>query len=154
MNIVDKSFIYLKENCDTRQALIRKIGEDLKKANRIKNIEAFLKDILTREEDISTYMGDGIAIPHCKADNVLNSTVVLLRNEKKVIWNSDDEPTDLVFLLSIKNTNQNEDQSHLKVLSRLAQNLMNENFMDIIRHESDIDSIYQALKKIEGGEAS
>jgi len=154
MNIVDESFIYLNEDLNSREAILKKIGKDLKKKNRIESVETFYQDVLSREDEMTTYMDNGIAIPHCKTDNILDSTVVLLRNNKKVDWNDEDEPTDLVFLLSIKNTNQKDDQSHLQVLSRLAQNLMDDDFMEIIRHENDIETIYKALKKVEGGEAS
>lgn len=152
MDIVSKTFIYLDADHDSREDLLKSIGHDLKEDSRIKDVETFYKDILDREEEVSTYMGDGVAIPHCKTDNIVDSTVVLVRNEQTIDWNDEDEPTDLVFLLSIKNTNQSDDQSHLKVLSRLAQNLMDDDFMTTIKEENDIDTIYNTLKVVEGGE--
>lgn len=153
MNIVDQELILLNQNFSSRDALLKAVGETLKKKGRITSSEIFLTDIIERENEVSTYMGDGIAIPHCKTQNISHSSAVLVRNQQEVAWNTDDEKTDLVFLLSIKDTKGQDDQTHLKVLSRLATHLMDDEFRDIIRNELDVDKIYKLLKSIEGGES-
>ncbi|MFP4078471.1 MAG: PTS sugar transporter subunit IIA [Candidatus Izemoplasmataceae bacterium] len=150
MNIVDTNFIYLNQQFDSREALLKKVAEDLQDAGRIQDVERFYQDILSREEEVSTYMGDGIAIPHCKTDNINTSTVILVRNAKPIPWNDEDEPADMIFILSVKDTKQGDDQSHLKVLSRLAQNIMDEDFMDEMKHEQNKTKIYETLKVVEG----
>jgi len=151
MQIISKDFIYLDQHYDDRESLLKAIGENLKEAGRIQDPDRFYEELLEREAQVSTYMGNGIAIPHCKTSNINDSTVVLLRNAKPVTWNDADEQTDLVFLLSVKDDKSSEENSHLKVLSRLAQNLMDEEFVDTIKHENDIETIYQAMKIVEGG---
>jgi nitrogen PTS system EIIA component len=78
-----------------------------------------LDQLLARERLGSTGLGEGIAIPHCRSDAVSDILGALLRLSQPVDFDApDDEPVDLLFVLVVP---RSSDEDHLKVLAQLAR---------------------------------
>ena len=87
--------------------------------------------ILAREEESTTAMGEGIAIPHAKTDAVKHPGLAAMTIPGGVDYDAPDgEPSDLFFMIAAPNT---KDNVHLEVLSRLATLLMDEDFTENLR---------------------
>src|SRR6202000_841527 len=72
-------------------------------------------------------LGHGFAIPHCKTDAVAANSIGILKLDDPIEWGSiDGDPVRLVILLALRESNQNG--THMKVFSRLARKLMDEEF--------------------------
>ncbi|HBF0843393.1 TPA: PTS sugar transporter subunit IIA [Clostridioides difficile] len=104
----------------------------------------FLEDVLKREETLSTYIGHGIGLPHSQSVGVKNSCITIGKLDTPIEWTEEGEKVDLIFLISV--TKDNENNLHLKILSKLARLLMHESFRNQIRC-SDEQTVYNLIKE-------
>ena len=103
--------------------------------------------ILAREEESTTAMGEGIAIPHAKTDAVKHPGLAAMTLPSGVDYDAPDgEPSDLIFMIAAPNT---KDNVHLEVLSRLATLLMDEDFTDGLRKAASPEEFLQVIDRAE-----
>lgn len=119
----DRIALHLKS--DTKESALKELTELLYKSGALTDKDAFLNDVLTRESISTTGIGNGIAIPHGKSANVLETTVAIGRCEKQLEWESvDDKPVNFIVLLAV---NENDKTGvHVKLLSQMARKLASE----------------------------
>ena len=119
----DRIALHLKS--DTKESALKELTELLYKSGALTDKDAFLNDVLTRESISTTGIGNGIAIPHGKSANVLETTVAIGRCEKQLEWESvDDKPVNFIVLLAV---NENDRAGvHVKLLSQMARKLASE----------------------------
>ena len=100
-------------------------------SGNISDVAKYKKAILAREEESTTAMGEGIAIPHAKTDAVKRPGLAAMTVKGGVDYDAPDgEPSDLFFMIAAPDTKENV---HLDVLSRLATMLMDEQFVEDLR---------------------
>ena len=98
-----------------------------------------------REEESTTGIGEGIAIPHGKCDAVKKPGLAAMVVKNGVEFEAlDDEPVTLLFLIAAPNT---EDNIHLDVLSKLSVMLMDDNFTESLRNAGSVDEFIQCVVK-------
>ena len=113
-----------QEAIDAAVALMVKCG-------KINDEEAYKKQVYAREEESTTGIGEGIAIPHGKCDAVDRPGLAAMVIREGVDFDSlDGAPVTLLFLIAAPNT---EDNVHLDVLSKLSMMLMDETFTESLR---------------------
>ena len=119
----DRIELHLKS--DTKEDALRELTELLYKSGALTDKDAFLNDVLARESISTTGIGNGIAIPHGKSENVLETTAAIGRCEKPVEWASlDEKPVNFIVLLAV---NENDRTGvHVKLLSQMARKLASE----------------------------
>ena len=101
------------------------------KGGKINDEEAYKKQVYAREEESTTGIGEGIAIPHGKCDAVARPGLAAMVIREGVDFDSlDGAPVTLLFLIAAPNT---EDNVHLDVLSKLSMMLMDETFTESLR---------------------
>lgn len=111
---------------------------------------AYQKDLLKREETISTFIGFDTAIPHAKSEAVNEPFAIYVRFQKPVIW--DEEPVKQIFMLGVpadKNGNSKGSNLHLKILSELSKRLMREGFRNQMNEAKNEDEVFSILENIE-----
>lgn len=109
-----------------KEDAIRKMVDLMCKRGNIANVEAYTKGVFAREEEGTTGIGEGIAIPHCKSDAVKEPGLAAMVVPAGVDFDSlDGEAAKIIFLIAAPNTDENV---HLDVLSRLSVLLMDEEF--------------------------
>ena len=107
--------------------------------------EAYRKQVYLREEESTTGIGEGIAIPHGKCDAVKKPGLAAMVIKNGVEFEAlDDEPVTLLFLIAAPNT---EDNIHLDVLSKLSVMLMDEEFTESLRNASSVDEFMDIIDK-------
>ncbi len=115
------------------------------KSEKISDREAYRKQVYLREEESTTGIGDGIAIPHGKCDAVKKPGLAAMVIKNGVEFEAlDDEPVTLLFLIAAPNT---EDNIHLDVLSKLSVMLMDEEFTESLRNASSVDEFMDIIDK-------
>ena len=115
------------------------------KSDKISDREAYRKQVYLREEESTTGIGDGIAIPHGKCDAVKKPGLAAMVIKNGVEFESlDDEPVTLLFLIAAPNT---EDNVHLDVLSKLSVMLMDEEFTESLRNASSVDEFMDIIDR-------
>ena len=127
-----------KEALDMAVALMVKRGN-------INDEEAYRKLVYAREEESTTGIGEGIAIPHGKGDAVNAPGIAAMVIKGGVDFDSlDGQPADLLFLIAAPNT---EDNVHLDVLSKLSMMLMDEQFRDDLRNAKSPQDFLDIIDK-------
>ena len=114
-------------------------------SEKISDREAYRKQVYLREEESTTGIGEGIAIPHGKCDAVKKPGLAAMVIKNGVEFEAlDDEPVTLLFLIAAPNT---EDNIHLDVLSKLSVMLMDEEFTESLRNASSVDEFMDIIDK-------
>lgn len=104
-----------------------------------------LEALMERERLGTTGIGNGIAIPHAKLDEVDRVIGLFARLDQPVDFEAlDDQPSDLIFLLLAPNA---ADADSLKALARISRLLRDPAVRDRLRHESDRRSVYRTLTR-------
>ena len=115
------------------------------KSEKISDREAYRKQVYLREEESTTGIGEGIAIPHGKCDAVKKPGLAAMVIKNGVEFEAlDDEPVTLLFLIAAPNT---EDNIYLDVLSKLSVMLMDEEFTESLRNASSVDEFMDIIDK-------
>lgn len=121
------------------------------KSGKIKDIEIYRKGVFAREEEGTTGIGEGIAIPHCKSDSVERPGIAAMVVKDGVDFDAlDGEKVSLIFLIAAPNT---EDNVHLDVLSRLSVMLMDENFTTSLRNAKTVEEFLKVIDEAEAEKA-
>lgn len=121
------------------------------KSGKIKDIEIYRKGVFAREEEGTTGIGEGIAIPHCKSDSVERPGLAAMVVKDGVDFDAlDGEKVSLIFLIAAPNT---EDNVHLDVLSRLSVMLMDENFTTSLRNAKTVEEFLKVIDEAEAEKA-
>lgn len=144
MNNIKIENIQVSLELETKEEVIEYLCSVLKNNNYISNEGQFYDSVIEREDELSTGIGNGIAIPHGKSKAVSQSTVALAKLAKPINWDSHDgEYVDLVFLLAIED--KKEGSEHMRMLAELSAKLMDDDFILEIKEENDIDNLYRIL---------
>lgn len=115
------------------------------KSEKISDREAYRKQVYAREQESTTGIGEGIAIPHGKCDAVQKPGLAAMVVKNRVEFEAlDDEPVTLLFLIAAPNT---EDNIHLDVLSKLSVMLMDEEFTASLRNAQSVDEFMEIIDK-------
>ncbi|MCH5255320.1 MAG: PTS sugar transporter subunit IIA [Lachnospiraceae bacterium] len=115
------------------------------KSGKINDEEAYRKQVYAREEESTTGIGEGIAIPHGKCDAVDKPGLAAMVVPDGVEFDSlDGEPVTLMFLIAAPNT---EDNVHLDVLSKLSMMLMDETFTSNLRNAKTPEEFLEIIDK-------
>lgn len=89
-------------------------------------------------------MVDGFAVPHCKTDAVKSAAVIIFKNAQPVEWPSlDDKPVDIAMALLIPDSEAGT--THLRLLSKAAMLLMDDNFKSKLRESDDAADLAATL---------
>ncbi len=127
-----------KEALDQMVALMVKSG-------KIRDEKAYREEVYHREEEGTTGIGEGIAIPHGKCDAVIRPGLAAMVVKNGVDFDSlDGEPVHLIFLIAAPNT---KDNVHLDVLSKLSMLLMDEKFVEDLKNAADVDEFLDVIDK-------
>ena len=87
-----------------------------------------------------TGMTEGFAVPHAKCAAIARASIIVFKNDKKLEWPSfDDKPVDIAISLLV--TEGDAGTTHIKLLSKMAVLLMNDNFKKLMRDASDASCI-------------
>lgn len=128
------------ETLDAMVALMAKSG-------KINDVEKYRKGVYAREEEGTTGIGEGIAIPHCKSDAVSRPGLAAMVIKDGVDFDAlDGEKVSLIFLIAAPNT---EDNVHLDVLSKLSVLLMDENFTSGLRNAKTVEEFLSVIDRAE-----
>ena len=117
------------------------------KSGKINDVEKYRKGVYAREEEGTTGIGEGIAIPHCKSDAVSRPGLAAMVIKDGVDFDAlDGGKVSLIFLIAAPDT---EDNVHLDVLSKLSVLLMDENFTSGLRNAKTVEEFLSVIDRAE-----
>ncbi|MFH9982729.1 fructose-specific PTS transporter subunit EIIC [Streptomyces sp. NPDC017179] len=146
-DMITADLVDLDLSADTKQAAARSLAERMVAEGRVTDLEGFLADVAAREAQMPTGLDGGIGIPHCRSEHVAEPTLAFGRSAAGIDFGAADGPADLIFLIAAP---AGADDAHLKILSSLARQLMNNEFTSALR---SVDDATAAAALIRGDEA-
>lgn len=122
-DLLTKDTINLSITSKNKSGVIDELIETLNAAGKLSDKTAFREAIMAREEQSTTGVGDGIAIPHAKTSAVKAPAIAFGRTKTGANFDSlDGKPVHLIFMIAAP---EGANNTHLEVLSRLSSILLN-----------------------------
>lgn len=144
--VISQDLIIEDLNVETKGEALEALVKLLDTQGYLNDPEEFLTDVLLREEEGVTGLGDGIAIPHGKSDGVKKTVIAIGKNKKGLDWGSlDDEVVEVIILFAVKKTD--ETTLHIKMLQKVAILLADEELLRKLRNATTNLEIYELLTK-------
>lgn len=117
-NLIRKDLIVKEVKAKSRDEIIKEIVEFLKKKDLIGNEKELIQKLIERENQATTAVADGIAIPHCKSKNLEEPIIAIAVSKEGVDFNSTNKKPTHVFFFLI--TPENQPTRHLQILALIA----------------------------------
>ena len=147
IDLLDDRSILLDGRVADKKAALDQMVELMDASGKLRDKETYRQGVYAREQERSTGIGEGIAIPHCKSDAVIKPGLAAMVVKDGVEFESlDGQPAHLFFLIAAPNT---EDNVHLDVLSRLSVLLMDEDFTNKLRQAASVSEFKQIIEDAE-----
>lgn len=127
--------------------VLNQIVDLMARSGKISDVDTYRAGVFAREEEGTTGIGEGIAIPHCKSDAVKKPGLAAMVVKDGVEFDSlDGAPVHILFLIAAPNT---KDNVHLDVLSKLSVLLMDEDFTKNLINAKSVDEFLSIIDKAE-----
>ena len=141
-DLLARDAIRLGERAGSRDEAVRRCGEVLVEIGAVG--PAYVEAMLEREQSISTYIGEGVAIPHGKVPGLPGLTASFGRAVQGIDFRAiDGRPTHLFFALFAP---ENSAGAHLKALARISRIFKNPAFRDAILKAAGAAEIYRLIE--------
>ena len=146
-DLLDVRSIALNGKAESKTDVLNQMVDLMAKSEKINDKEKYLKGVFAREEESTTGVGEGIAIPHCKSDAVSRPGLAAMVVPEGVDFDAlDGAPVNLIFLIAAPNT---EDNVHLDVLGKLSMLLMDEDFTTGLKNAKTVDEFLKVIDAAE-----
>ena len=147
IDLLDDRSILLDGRVADKKAALDQMVELMDASGKLRDKETYRQGVYAREQEGSTGIGEGIAIPHCKSDAVIKPGLAAMVVKDGVEFESlDGQPAHLFFLIAAPNT---EDHVHLDVLSRVSGLLIDEDFTNKLRQATSVSEFKQIIEEAE-----
>ena len=141
MEILTIDRIRLAATAEDKMDAIRKAGELLVKSGCVK--PAYVQGMLNREQTMSTYLDNRVAIPHGRyedRDNILKTGISILQLREGVVW-EEDETAHLIVGIAASS------DEHIDILTALSEVVEDDEIVDELIHTSDANLFLSHLRK-------
>ncbi|MCC5896047.1 MAG: PTS sugar transporter subunit IIA [Alkalibacterium sp.] len=146
----DALFLYINANVDTQQQSKEGILKEVLKLIQESSSVTFdrhevYRSVKEREEISTTGFGEGFAIPHGKSSDLNKPLVAVMKLAYGVDWEAmDEEEVNTVILLIVPE--ENGEAQHLKLLSKLSYNLMDDEIQKAIREAQTDKALHSTVQ--------
>ncbi|MCR5505741.1 MAG: fructose-specific PTS transporter subunit EIIC [Bacilli bacterium] len=147
-DLLSEKTVSIKVKASSKEDVIKQAVALISHSGVIGDEKVYEAGVFKREEESTTGIGEGIAIPHCKSDVVKGPALAAMVIPEGVDYQSlDGEPVHLLFLIAAPNS---EDNVHLEVLARLSEMLMDENFKNKLLAVKSAKEFLKVIDEAEG----
>lgn len=141
--LLTKETIVLSMKSNDKRGAIEELVNQLDDAGKLANRSEFQDAILKREEQSTTGIGEGIAIPHAKTSAVKEPAIAFGRSSNGVEYESlDGNPAHLFFMIAAP---EGANNTHLAALARLSSMLMNEDVRERLMQATSTEEVIQII---------
>ncbi len=137
--------VFVSEDFASRDEALSFVSNQAVKAGVAKDADAVMNAFLAREAEGTTGMMEGFAIPHAKSDAISEAAVIVVKDESGVTgWDTmDGAPVNVAIALLIPGAQAGT--THLKILSKVAEALMDEDFRATVKGSTDAAEIAKTI---------
>ena len=148
-DLLSEKTISIGVSASSKEDVIKQAVALIAKSGAIADVEVYQKGVFAREEESTTGIGEGIAIPHCKNDVVKKPALAAMVIPNGVDYAAlDGEPVHILFLIAAPNS---EDNVHLEVLARLSEMLMDLDFVEKLKGAASAKDFLRIVNEAEEG---
>ena len=143
-DVLDEKMMVFDLKAKTKEEVLEELVKILKKNDVVEDERGFLEVVKKREEEFSTGIGYGVAIPHGKSNLVKKPAIVFGKSRQGIDYNSmDGKPAHLFFLIAVPD---NSNELHLKVLAELSRALMHKEVREALEKASTPEEVIRAFE--------
>ena len=137
--------VFVAEDFASRDEALSFVSNQAVKAGVANDADAVMNAFLAREAEGTTGMMEGFAIPHAKSDAITEAAVIVVKDESGVTgWDTmDGAPVNVAIALLIPGAQAGT--THLKILSKVAEALMDEDFRATVKGSTDAAEIAKTI---------
>lgn len=137
--------VFVAEDFTSRDEALSFVSNQAVKAGIASDADAVMNAFLAREAEGTTGMMEGFAIPHAKSDAITEAAVIVIKDESGVTgWDTmDGAPVNVAIALLIPGAQAGT--THLKILSKVAEALMDEDFRATVKGSTDAAEIAKTI---------
>ena len=151
--MLDIREVLLEENVNldlkagTKEEVFTQMTRMLYENGVIREEQPFIDELVHREAEGVTGIGEGIAIPHGRSAVVNRSVIAIGRTRTDVSWETfDDKPVRCIIMFAIRDVDMSQ---HIMLLSHVAQLLLDKDVIDTLHHAQTVEEIVNILRKEE-----
>ena len=145
--MIRPELVFVDEAIDSKEKVIDLISNTAKNQGLIKDVADFKEKVFAREREISTSVGNQVAIPHGKTDTVSEPFVAFMRTKEGFRWDKNsDEMVRLIFLIGVPDKDANK--LHLKYIAEISKKLINDEFRTKLLTLSGKEDVFNLLESI------
>lgn len=145
--MLEKNLVFIDQPLKTDRAVIDFLSKAAYDQGYLNNREDFVTSVLAREAEFPTAFGYNVAIPHGKSDSVKRPFVGICRTKEFICWGSEHKEVKLIFIIGVPE--EEKGTLHLKTLSQISRNLMNEEFRNYLFTSKDVETMFTVLESVE-----
>lgn len=151
-DLLQAECICLNAKADTKSEAIAQGVELMSKSGNLLDSQSYMQAVLKREEEGSTGIGEGIAIPHAKSSSVKSATLSAMVFPDGVEFDSlDGEKVRLLFMIAAP---EGKNEAHLEILSQLSTLLMQGDFVANLLKAKSAEEFSQIIDEAQGVQKS
>ncbi len=141
------SHIFLDQDLADKEALLHFLAGAFFNVGVVKDAETLYQGLRTREETMSTGIGNGLALPHTASAEAAAESLTMVRLDRPMDYGAlDRRPVDVVIALVVPAGNRD---LHLRLLAALSRICREAGFMDMVRRAPSPEALWQHIRKLE-----
>jgi PTS system fructose-specific IIC component len=145
--LLTKETIKLDIQATSKGNVVSELVDVLDRAGKLANKAAYERAVLDREQQSTTGIGDGIAIPHAKTNAVKHPAIVFGRSKSGVDYEAlDGQPSYLFFMIA---ASEGANNTHLEALSKLSSILMKEEVREKLLTANTADEVLAIIDQFD-----
>lgn len=142
-DLLSKDLMIMNLKSTTKKDVIDEMIEKLYENNVINDVLKFRSEIMKRELESSTGLGEGVAMPHAKTSAVNKPAIVFARSTTGVDYEAlDGEDTYIFFMIA---ATEGQNQMHIETLAKLSKLLLKEGFIDRLKSSETPEDVYKTI---------
>ena len=146
-DLLIKDRINLDIKSTNKVDIIKELARLHEKTGVLNDYDGYVKALMAREEQSSTGIGEGIAIPHAKTKYVKKPALAMGRKPEGIDYDSlDGEPATLFFMIAAPDGANN---THIETLAKLSQLLLDDDFKEALENAATADEVIEIINKTE-----
>ena len=144
--LINENQVFINLELEKKEEVLKFISEKAFEMNIVESQDRLFKELVERENKYPTAVEELIAIPHSKSANVKEAKLFFIKLKNKINWDSPDNyQVKVLFVILVPESGaQNE---HIAILSKVAVNLLEEDFQNFILKVEDKNEIINYLKE-------
>lgn len=147
--MIREDLIFFKNDFEYQDECLNFMINEIEEAGLLSDKAEFLKAVYKREEEFSTAVGFGVAIPHGMSDAARESFIAFLKTDRPIKWGKEQKEVNLVFLIGVPEHEKNV--THLKYISQISKNLLHDDFRQHLLSSTNVKEAFEYLNVINDG---